>query len=96
MYSDKQTGECLKKIRDLWCEWDPIGVTVDPDWPRDEYDNYLKPTLRLLKSGASNQEVVAYLTNVIGEHMGLGQKGIENSNPSLFAEKLRDWFERNR
>ena len=93
MHNNKQTGQCLKKIRELWCEWDPIGVTVDPNWPQDEYDNYLEPTLHLLESGASNQEIVEYLAYVVGEHMGLGRKGIDYSNPYLFAEKLRDWFD---
>jgi hypothetical protein len=33
-------------IRDLWCDWDPIGCLSSADWPRDEYDSYLDPPYR--------------------------------------------------
>ncbi len=87
-----QSDSRLKGIRELWNTWDPIGVTVDPNWPQDEYDNYLVPCLRLLESGASNQEITKYLEYVVGEHMGLGQIGIEHSKPIVFSEKLLAWF----
>ena len=81
------------EIRQLWAEWDPIGV-YDADWGPDEYDNYLGPSLRLLEEGAKNQQITEYLSQIVGEYMGLGDKGIENSKPVLFAEKLRSWYEK--
>lgn len=83
----------FNEIRELWCEWDPIGVTGLDDWPGDEYDSYLGPALRLLEDGASNQKIAEYLSYIVGEYMGLGESGINHSKPLVFAEKLRHWYE---
>jgi hypothetical protein len=83
-----------KEVRDLWNQWDPIGVMGDPHWPRDEYETYLGPTLRFLEEGASNQKIAEYLTYVVSEVLGLGKAGIKHSNPLLFATKLQEWYER--
>ena len=81
------------ELRKLWCEWDPIGVTCDLDWPQDEYDNYLAPTLRMLERGANNEELVDYLTHIVEEYMALGSAGVERSDPESFAAKLTSWFD---
>ena len=67
----------------------------DPDWPSDEYDNYLGPCLRLLEKDASIQEIAEYLSQIIGDYMGLGQTGIDYSKPEDFANKLKDWYSEN-
>jgi hypothetical protein len=84
-----------KEIRDLWCQWDPIGVMSDSDWPRDEYDSYLGPSLRYLEQNASLEEIVAYLSYIVGEYMGLGQTGVDASKPRNFAIKLKAWYSTN-
>lgn len=91
--SSLQTAQCIAQLRALWCEWDPIGVLDDPDWPRDEYDDYLKPTLRLLASGAGVGEIAQYLNSVVGESLALGETGVMSAQPILFASRLRDWFD---
>jgi len=85
-----------KELRDLWLTWDPIGVIEpdNPDSPIDEYDSYLDPTFRFLEKQASAEEIANYLSFVVGEYMGLGEKGISHSRPSIFAIKLIDWFEK--
>ena len=67
----QQSRKRWREVRDLWCEWDPIRVTSLPNWPHDEYGSYPGPTLRLLESGASLQEISAYLTWAELEQMGL-------------------------
>ena len=76
-----------------WCEWDPIGVMSMADWPRDEYDAYLGPTLRLLESKASEQELVRYLAQIELGHMGLSESKQASSNRSAFARRLREWYD---
>jgi hypothetical protein len=61
--------ERWRQIRDLWNEFDPIGVMGMEDWPRDEYDSYLGPTLRLLEQDASLEEIQKYLAFVTLEYV---------------------------
>ena len=82
-----QSRQRVAEVRQLWNEWDPIGV-VGGNGLDDEYDAYLAPTLRLLERDAPVDEVVAYLKWVTLEHMGLSQI----SAPETFAERLRQWF----
>lgn len=90
----EQSRQRYKELRELWCEWDPIGVFADDDWPGDEYDSYLSSTLRLLENGAGKHEISKYLSNIVGDYMGLGENGIKYSKPLIFAEKLHDWYEK--
>lgn len=93
MKLDKQTSrKRWKEIRELWCQWDPIGVMSDPDWPKDEYDSYLGPSLRLLEQNVPIEEIEKYLSHIIGDYMGLGRAGINYSKPNEFARKLKDWY----
>ena len=87
--------ERIVQMRLLWCDWDPIGVMSDPDWPRDEYDDHLQPTLRLLESGAKVSEIAMYLNGVVGDSLALGETGVLSARPFQFAAKLRDWFDAN-
>ncbi len=81
-----------KEIQDLWCSWDPIGVMSGPDCPRDEYDSYLGPSLRLLERNASIEEISEYLCYVVSDYMELGQAAIDNLKPDNFAMKLKNWY----
>jgi hypothetical protein len=82
------------QIRDLWNDWDPIGVTALSDWPRDEYDAYLGPSLRLLESGASLQALRDYLADVELNRMGLSESPQAQKARLQFAAKLREWYEK--
>lgn len=83
------------EIRDLWCEWDPIGVVSLGDWPRDEYDAYLGPTLRMLESSESIEKIIAYLAYVELEHMGLSETAQALAKRQEFATKLKQWHSNN-
>lgn len=52
-------------------EWDPIGIQGYTDWPQDEYDAYVPDVCHLILSGASFEDVFAYLWSVETQHMGL-------------------------
>jgi hypothetical protein len=90
--SKEQSRLRWRELRDLWNEWDPIGVLLSNGGPADEYDSYLGPSLRLLEQGASSGEIERYLEEVIGNHMGLGQHGINYVRSTAFATKLSSWF----
>jgi hypothetical protein len=82
------------EARELWCKWDPIGVMGLPDWPRDEYDAYLGPALRLLETGASLEKVTSFLAEVELERMGLGDTPQAQASRLAFAGQLREWYAR--
>jgi hypothetical protein len=65
------------------------------DWPRDEYDSYLGPTLRLLESGAPQHEIAKYLEDVTLGHMGLSETAAVKLDRLKFAAEIREWYEKN-
>ena len=82
-------------MRELWLEFDPIGVMGMSDWPRDEYDGYLGPTLRLLEQNASMDALQRYVAQVTLEHMGLTDSPQREMHRRHFAKRLKDWYEAN-
>ncbi|MCW5772640.1 MAG: hypothetical protein KIT16_13440 [Rhodospirillaceae bacterium] len=49
-------------------DWDPIGGC-----PEDEYDTYVHRIVAMLRDGATDDELVAYLEWAEAENMGLGR-----------------------
>ena len=82
--------ETVAALRSLWNEWDPIGVASPA--LQDEYDNYLSPTLALLERSASEDELTEYLSYLVRDYIGLGEKGMEYAKPREFARELQAWF----
>lgn len=81
----------IDELRNMWCEWDPIGVLggqLD-----DEYDYYLEPTLELLTSDVDTQALQSYLLNVLTEKMGLNMTTARKERALAFAERLVSWYE---
>lgn len=56
--SKQELRQRFSQLNAVMCEWDPIGVMTDPNWPRDEYECLVGPLLTLLQSGASDAEIV--------------------------------------
>ena len=83
--SQQQTIE----VRELWQDWDPIGVMDKPGTSPREYDSYLDPTMRLLERGASIDEIEAYLEWVAYKRMGLVYIPVSGRE---FARVLRIWY----
>ncbi len=78
------------QLRTLICEWDPIGVVDDPDWPRDEYDCLVGPLLTLLQSDAAADAIASYLRKEVIEHFGLSPAAYDFT---AVARRLRTWFD---
>jgi hypothetical protein len=91
--SKEQSRLRWQQIRDLWWKWDPIGVSRLTDWPRDEYDSYLGPTLRLLESSAGLDELVSYLAQIELGHMGLSDSHAREIARAECAQDLQQWFD---
>jgi hypothetical protein len=86
----QESRQRYRELRGLWNEWDPIGVAGDEN--DDEYESYVGPCLRLLEKKADTDEIVKYLNYIIGEYMGLGDKGIKYSKPVEFAQRMQAWY----
>jgi hypothetical protein len=56
----------------LFARWDPIGAkTMDPAWPRDEYEGYAASVLALVRANASDDVVAELLARIEDHWMGL-------------------------
>jgi hypothetical protein len=77
-----------RELRDLlliW--WDPIGVYGEPE-ARDEYDGYAGPLARMLRDGAREPEVIAYLREVEENRITV------SGDAELAARKIVEWHDR--
>ena len=84
-----ESRERWRELRDLWNEFDPIGIMDYPDWPRDEYESYCGPSMRLLEQNAENEELEDYV------HSALDYMGIGASDDAIkrFVKKMKAWFQ---
>jgi hypothetical protein len=73
MPDKKAVGAWLLQIIDILNrEWDPIGVmSLDPDWPDDEYQGYAGKLATMLRAHATDEEFMSYLEWAEIENMGL-------------------------
>ena len=72
----------------LFYEWDPIGFSHDPDFPRDEYRGYLPTVYSKLKQAKSTQDISDYLIEIEKERMGFEPTKESIQRASEVAEKL--------
>jgi hypothetical protein len=68
--------------------WDPIGVSSTPE-AYDEYDAYIGPLARMLRSGADASAVAEYLADVQTKRMGLPTRPYELGD---IADSVVRWF----
>lgn len=82
----------LARLRDHgWSCWDPIGLLSsgqhwnDPDCRTfaDEYDGYLRHVAGMLRSGESDDAIIAWLVDIESNRMGLGNS--ETARPRAHA-----------
>lgn len=88
--SKRELRQRSAQLRALMCEWDPIGVMSDPNWPRDEYDCLVGPLLTLLAQGASEEQLAQYMRKDLDEHFGLPP---DNYDFTEVARRVRRWFD---
>lgn len=86
----REIRERSSQLRTLICEWDPIGVMDDTEWPKDEYDCLIGPLLTLLQSGANDEGIADYLRRELIEHFGLTPA----DGLASVAQRVRTWFNR--
>jgi len=67
----------------LWAVWDPLGAGV----PIDEYDNYVPLIWKLLDEHAGAEAVVAELTRICTERIGM-----DAGTNQTAAELLTAWW----
>lgn len=65
---DRQLHRAISEV--LHYLWDPIGVAGVPD-ARDEYEGYVDRVLSLLRSAATETEIVDFLVDIETNGMGL-------------------------
>jgi hypothetical protein len=83
----QQTGE--RELRALLYEWDPVGVAAEPDWPGDEYDDFVLPLRERLEGGTTAGELAIFLERQVTEHIGLEP---DADREERFAARLVDWW----
>jgi len=88
----EESRKRYRELRELWNEFDPIGVFGDWDeWSLDEYEDCCGPSLRLLEQGATASELEAYV------YSALQRMGIEGDDKEVqdFVKKMQEWFQKN-
>jgi hypothetical protein len=89
--SKRELKQRSSQLNALMCDWDPIGVMTDPNWPRDEYECLVGPLLTQLESGASTADIGTYLRKETVEHFGLSP---QHCDFPAVASRVRGWFDR--
>ena len=79
----------VDELRGLLYGWDPIGVSQEPDWPGDEYDELIEPLHELLARGAHAGELAIFLERHVAEHIGLEP---DADREERFAARLVEWW----
>jgi len=87
-HSHKRAREIQASIQEiLLSDWDPIGIRGVPE-AQDEYDGYVGGVYRLLAEGATEAALVAHLSHVQSDQMGLPTR--DRTRLSIVVQKLRE------
>ena len=78
------------QLRELLCEWDPIGIMDHPGAPRDEYDCLIGPLLTRLDSSESEDDIAKYLRHQIVHHFGLSDTDYDFD---AVAKRVQEWYD---
>lgn len=92
-FSDPEFAGHLK-VLEMLRRWDPIGVIGDDN--QDEYDGYSVGFLRLLDSGASVDDLVREMCQIVLGHMGMSSFDEVHARACAteLAEFWRSWKDR--
>jgi hypothetical protein len=77
------------QLRELMCDWDPIGIMDHANAPRDEYDCLIGPLLTQLAASASEADIAKYLRNQI-HHFGLSATDYDFN---AVAKRVQAWYD---
>ncbi len=87
----KNISTLVNDLRKIACEWDPIGVMDNPDWPSDEYDCVLGPLTTMLIQNKSIEEIDHFLKNELKHHFGIDPA--DENKHELLAVKAKAMYE---
>lgn len=87
--SKEESRQRYAEGRQLWNEFDPIGVVDAVD---DEYDMYVGPTLRLCEEGKGSREIEKYAEFVVYDRMGMSHTPEGIAAIKEFSAKFHDWY----
>jgi hypothetical protein len=82
---DRKSKESITTVSEILCEWDPIDLMRDPEWPRDEYDNYILAITLQLDKNRDENELANLLKAIANDYMCQSTNNDENL---LIAKKL--------
>jgi len=82
---DRKSKESIIIISEILCEWDPLDLMRDPDWSRDEYDNYIPAITLQLDKNTDENELANLLNKITNEYMCISTS---EDNNILTAKKL--------
>ena len=71
-------------------EWDPIGVLPFKGGPKDEYECFILPILKVLKDNKNEAKIRGVLMKHIEEHCGL--KYYPSEKVDRFVAQVLDWW----
>jgi hypothetical protein len=86
----EESRERFAQGRNLWNEFDPIGVA---DAVNDEYDNYVGPCLRIVEAGKSGSDLSEYVSGIVFEYIGLNRNQLLEQATKKFCERFARWYE---
>ena len=91
------TSQWASELRQLWNEYDPIGVysfgDESSDCSQDEYDSYHGLILRHLNNQSTHDVIYNDVLQLATGHIGLSLTTGLESNTSEFVDKVMTWFE---
>ncbi len=88
--SKEESRQRWAELRDLWNQYDPIGVMGYPNSPKDEYDSYVGWTMRCLEQNVSLNDIVDNIEEIVREGMGLSH--FDRNEANLYAQRMIDWY----
>lgn len=95
MLSKEQSRQRWAELRDLWNQFDPIGIRPGVDAPADEYESYVGPLMRLLEQNAPAEQLAAYIAECVFGTMGLSKTPEDQHACGEFAATAQAWFTQN-
>ncbi len=58
----------------LWEDWDPLEMNKVNGWPDDEYNSYAPTVLRMVKEGATTEDLAQHLHAIETDSMNLDRR----------------------
>jgi hypothetical protein len=80
-----------RRIREILnAEWNPIDV---PGIPEDEYDSHGAKLAAMIRDGATDEALVAYLRQVQTEHIGIPCSDMEKLRKVVRSIRAIGWMQ---